>query len=346
MHCPSWTCLWRLPCRPLYFQEGLLYTLLMLIISLAFFLPTLVYAQKYSFATTYSAHLDHTHTEVIAKSIAYTRTIHRASIHLAQRKSVKFSLQDPNLRKALAAALYDYKLHIKSEPQALTRGNMYLTLELVLPDTNTQSHINALLTDQVVLLAYLEFIELLEKYTQEGKIILQKSEEKREDGVVVGRILEALWLYYEALKYFQDTWQQPQKVHSLLTEALKIHRQLPCIVAALGEVELQMNHPLKALDHLNNALSMQKNRPRALYIRGLAHLRLQHLALAKQDISDALQQSPHMPSWYRARAAVHLALRDTPNMCLDLEQACSLGECQDLYSVRQGGLCLPTSTPQ
>ncbi len=317
---------------------GLIYPFALLLVW-CFVQPTQVFAQKYTFATTYSPHIAKEHTEIIAKSIAYMHCLEQVSNDLLQYKAVKFGMQDIDLRQALAAIIYEYTLHVDKEEDAEKKQNLYLTLELIPRKDDLSQGITQSMQKESTLGLYVEFIKALAKLTQESKRLLRVVAEDAGHVKALGQSLQALWLYYEALTYFQETWREPQKAEALLEKALHFNANISYINAALAEILLQLNLPLKALERANMAVELQKDRARSLYIRSLIHLRLQQLALAKHDIDRALQLMPQVAAWYKARAAVHLALRETENMCLDLEEACSLGQCQGLSSMREGGLC-------
>lgn len=113
----------------------------------------------------------------------------------------------------------------------------------------------------------------------------------------------------------------------------------PAFLIEYAELLLRTNQPATALDALKAMNSGGPQSAHALYLRGLAQLALRLPTLAQKDLSAALKLNSELPGYWQGRAMAHAALENTPDMCADLIQACTLGLCTDLERVRADGLC-------
>lgn len=111
------------------------------------------------------------------------------------------------------------------------------------------------------------------------------------------------------------------------------------ILTELGRIELRLDNPERAKVALDNALALNENFAPIHDARGVALLRLNHPALARADFSQAIELDGSNPAYYFNRAMAQMVLLDTENMCLDLRQSCSLGECAALGWAIDEGVC-------
>ncbi len=306
----------------------------------------------YTCTLPYNADISPKTAQIIAKSFAYTQALTLVEEEFNKNKAISLGLRDTNLHKAVAAELYTANVH--SEPQEFTApvGDVHITVKISLPDNNTDQDVGELLSAYDLLEMRLELVELLEKYAHEGqKIILvlsgiQKNTQDiphytlHRELINTAQSLQALWLYAEALKHFEKTWNDPTLVQKNLEQATKLAPGIAALWLALGEVQLQLDQPRNALQSLDKALNLQPDRARIFYVRGLGHLRLQQPSLAKADLDTALKYKPKEATWLNARGAISLILEDYASMCNDFEQACGLGQCDGLAHARQRNLCL------
>lgn len=158
----------------------------------------------------------------------------------------------------------------------------------------------------------------------------------------LGKRLDALEAYLDALRDFDHTWRVPQEAVVLLERLNALDPNNALLWMGLGEALLLTERPYEALDALRAATRLPDAPPRALYLRGVAHLRLHLPANAVNDFSEALARRPEKAAWWRARGAARLLAEEHDAMCPDFYQACALGDCEGLAEVRKRGLCLET----
>ncbi len=304
-------------------------------------------------ALPYTDAVNKSHVESLATASAYLLALERAAQNLHAFRSVRFTREYSP--QAFAMALYDIAkqdiTYTDTLNDTLPHLEAYVHLELLFP--SFKAGIKTLLAQGSLLQMYNDFLEILQKTVRRGEHILaactrNNSTNHNEICKTLPRIaqsLEALWLYYEALHFFDDIWKEPETVRHLLQKSLHLDKRFAGTWTALGEVQLQMDEALYALESLNTALTISPNAARALYIRGLGHLRLQQPVLAVTDFRAALAQEPNNTAWLRASGIAYMMLNDIQSMCQDFEKACALGDCEGLLVTREQGHCLPQDIP-
>lgn len=198
----------------------------------------------------------------------------------------------------------------------------------------------------------LDALGRLEQAAAEGSDLLARSAALRADpqadqtenpfagrAETLGKRLDALEAYLDALRDFDHTWRVPQEAVPLLERLSALDPHNALIWMGLGEALLLTERPYEALDALRAATRLPEAPPRALYLRGVAHLRLHLPANAIDDFSEALAHRPDKAAWWRARGAARLLAAEHDAMCPDFYQACALGDCEGLAEVRKRGLC-------
>lgn len=200
----------------------------------------------------------------------------------------------------------------------------------------------------------LDALSRLERAAAEGSDLLARSaalgapQADQAENPFAGRIetlgkrIDALEAYLDALRDFDHTWRDPQEAVFLLERLSALDPNNALLWMGLGEALLLTGRPYEALDALRAATRLPEAPPRALYLRGVAHLRLHLPANAVTDFSEALSRRPDKAAWWRARGAARLLAEEHDAMCPDFYQACALGDCEGLAEVRKRGLCLET----
>ncbi len=288
----------------------------------------------------------------IIRSMLYLQTLRDAHKDLASNKVLSFGIKEDFMQMALISQLYTPNFQVENlenEP----RGDKKMSITLKQDSTNLSEDMSKHLGEKTLLDMRLEWLTLVQENAKKGEDYLLIASGIRQSALEppaivakandVAKTLDALWLLDTALKNFYERWHEPKKVEELLLKAIKINDKLPLIWACLGEVQLQLDAPAKALESVNKSLSLQADRGYALYIRGLGHLRLQQPSMAKVDFDAALALEPDTVPWLRARGATLMFLEQYDLMCKDFNKACSLGDCEGLMTARKRKLCLPQS---
>ncbi len=294
-----------------------------------------------------------THSSInIVKSMLYLQVLRDVHKELSQNKVLAFGIKEDFLQMALISQLYLPFFQVqklKNEP----RGDVKISVRLKPKSVKTSFEINRYLSEKTLLDMRLEWLTLLLENSKRGEdYLLVASGLQQQTPVLAPQVLEiralevaktldALWLLDEALGYFNERWQEPQKVLKILQKAVTLSTKLPLLWACLGEVQLQLDATSDALKSVNTSLALQNDRGYALYIRGLGHLRLQQPSMAKVDFDAALALEPDTVPWLRARGATLMLLENFELMCKDFSRACSLGDCEGLMTARERNLCMP-----
>ncbi len=317
-------------------------------------LPTNSLSSTMTHACTlpYNTDIQPQSAKIVAKSFAYIQAISQAEAKFKNNMAINIGLKNTDFRKAVAAELYSVKEHYEPQTFSSPMGDIHVTVEINLTNKYKDKDVAKLVSSHDILEMRLELINLLDKYAHRGqKLILmlagiQKDNQNnslyasKTELFSITSALQALWLYDEALKHFQETWDEPELIQAKLQEAIRLAPGIAALWTALAEVQLQLDQPHTAIQNLDHALALDQERARAFYIRGLGHLRLQQPTLAKADLDTALAYKPKVASWLNARGAISLVLEDYIPMCEDFEQACALGNCEGLIHARKRDLCL------
>ncbi len=336
-----------------YFHYFVLY------LGLVVFSTLIVFSSK-SFANTisytcvlpYNIYIKPDTAQIIAKSFAYSQAFLQVEEDIKNNTAINLSFQDINLHKAVAAELYLTDIILEPSKFSPATGDVHVTVKTTLPSDNINSKIKELLSNYHLLEMRSELLTLLSVNSKAGQrlILLNSSIHNNQQKTppqtlykelsIISQRLQALWMFNDLLKYFNQTWQEPSLVQKSLLKATALAPSLALLWVALGEAQLQMDQPQTALININKALSLQNDNARAFYLRGLAHLRLQQPTLAKADLDTALKYKPENADFLNARGAILLVLEDHDNMCADFEKACGFGNCEGIAHARKRKLCL------
>jgi Tetratricopeptide repeat. len=140
--------------------------------------------------------------------------------------------------------------------------------------------------------------------------------------------LQALDLYFSILPELDGIWENPEKVHAVMREAIIFDGNCALYPNALGETALLLGLGHEAWEAQNAALKLDPGFARAYHARGAAHLAMQLPALAVADFSEAIRLNPQNATYRLDRAAAWKLRDELEYMCADLYDACALGECR------------------
>lgn len=296
----------------------------------------------------------------IVRAAAFLQATRDAAISLSQHTAAHIGAFALDRRIALAAAAYTPAVNtsVTDAPPPFD-GQELLTvmvrLEAPLPQLDTR--IRRTLQHPDTWALFEEVLVIMRDEVDEGSDLVQRAANLRQthgspmDEIFMHRInyladqLDALWMYVQILHTLRTSWENPEQVQKHMQRALTLAPQSPLLWCALGETQLQLDFPQKAIESLDKAVHLGPTFARAYYARGLAHLRLQRSALAENDLSAALTLRPQSVLWLRARGAVRMVREDYGPMCADFNQACALGDCDGLMTARKRQLCLPITPP-
>jgi tetratricopeptide (TPR) repeat protein len=141
-------------------------------------------------------------------------------------------------------------------------------------------------------------------------------------------------LYAHAAARAPLPWQEPDLA---LIFTLPVHP--PTILTQAGQFFMAAQRYPEAQERLTRALGQEPDFPPALLARGQLYFLRRDYAAALTDLDRAIKAAPTDPSGYRWRAQTHAALGRMEAMCIDLDQACALGVCEDQEWARGKGFC-------
>lgn len=314
----------------------------------------------------------------VARSAAYLEALHEVALSLTKHTAALIGAYEMPRRMALAMAAYSPAVNKSVTSLPAPAPNRAPKTEGATPPENIEQN-DEILTVLVTLEAPLHVLESrlrqtmqhpdtwelyatalqqMQSAVQEGRELITRAATLRNthgghmDAAFMSRTthladqLDALWMYVRILPNLRSLWDNPAVVQKQMQRALNLAPRHPLLWCALGESQLQMDLPQKALDSLNTALKFAPDLARALYARGVAHLRLQQSALAENDLTAALNLQPQTVHWLRARGAVRMVREEYGPMCEDFLAACALGDCDGLITARKRDLCLPAPQTQ
>lgn len=298
----------------------------------------------------------------VARNAAFLQALREVALSLNTHTAANIGAHELPRRMALAMAAYipAVSKSITSLPDIKgkhfsTNGDDMLTVMVSLeaPLHLVDSRLRETMQHPETWELYATVLQQMQDYVLQGTDLITRAATLRQEHgahmdevfmnrtTVLADTLDALWMYMQILPKLRTVWDTPALVQQQMERALTLAPQVPLLWCALGEAQLQLDLPQKALDSLNNALQFDPNLARALYARGLAHLRLQQVALAENDLTVALTLQPHTAHWLRARGAVRMVREEYGPMCEDFSAACALGDCDGLITARKRDLCQP-----
>lgn len=157
----------------------------------------------------------------------------------------------------------------------------------------------------------------------------------RGEAVVMERLhflsdhIVALMAYVPMLDEYNTVWEHPTRQ---LPQMEKLHEKAPyspIIATALGELYMQNDRPLAALEALNKAMRLNPGH-RVLSLRGMAQWWLGRPALAEEDMNRAIALYPEQVDYWLIRGSIRRDREDYSAMCGDYHQACVMGQCDAL----------------
>lgn len=290
----------------------------------------------------------------VARSAAYLQALREVALNLQKHTVAHIGAHELTRRMALAMAPYNPTVS-KSVTSLPDSHDELLTvmLRLAAPSEIVDRRLRQTIQHPDTWDLYAAVLQQLQTLVQEGSELITRAAALRKDHGVhmdeafmnrsthIADQLDALWMYLQILPDLRSLWETPTLVQKQMQHALTLAPQQPLLWCALGEAQLQLDLPQKALGSLNEALKFAPDLARALYARGVAHLRLQQSALAENDLTAALNLQPDTVHWLRARGAVRMVREDYGPMCEDFLAACALGDCDGLITARKRDLCLP-----
>lgn len=290
----------------------------------------------------------------VARSAAYVQALREVAVNLQKHTVAHIGAHELPRRMALAMAPYSPTVS-KSVTSLPDSRDELLTvmLRLAAPADTVDSRLRQTIQYPDTWDLYAAVLQQMQKLVQEGSELITRAAALRKDHGVhmdeafmnrttyIADQLDALWMYLQILPDLRSLWEAPTLVQKQMQHALTLAPQQPLLWCALGEAQLQLDLPQKALASLNEALKFAPDLARALYARGVAHLRLQQSALAEKDLTAALNLQANTVHWLRARGAVRMVREDYGPMCEDFLAACALGDCDGLITARKRDLCLP-----
>lgn len=284
--------------------------------------------------------------ELTARTLARLQVLHQAERTLAGLTVVRFGLDERHLT-ALADDVLLSILTVSTDEAARTvtvRADIFVPLA-ALPDA-AQAALQR--PDDLELQA--EALGRAEALAGEAVELIRRAAAERErgqpDDPFSSRLsylesqLRATTRYMALLSRYGSDWLPPEEAVDALRVILRRDPDNALINLGLAEALLRLDQPHEASRLASTALSLEPELARALYVRGLAQLRLRLSALAVADFTQALALRPDKPSWWRARGAAYLIRHEYLQMCADLYQACTLGDCAGLAEVRGQELCI------
>jgi len=156
--------------------------------------------------------------------------------------------------------------------------------------------------------------------------------------------IRALNIFVTQLPSRDGLWKDPEAVYAAMRAALELAPESAICRNAMGEAFLQMGRSQEAMEQQTRAIRYFPSFARAYHSRGAAALALGLHSSAIADFSEAIRLSPRTPAYYRARGMARHLSGETPAMCRDLYQACTLGECDELQWAVSNGYC-PGNSP-
>jgi hypothetical protein len=111
------------------------------------------------------------------------------------------------------------------------------------------------------------------------------------------------------------------------------------LLSEAARVQLLRRNLAPAKSRLDAAIELERGFSPALDLRGVLFLALGFPSLALEDFNQAISLRPDVPSFYENRALALRILEEIPAMCLDLRQACGLGNCAGLKWAAGERLC-------
>jgi tetratricopeptide (TPR) repeat protein len=140
--------------------------------------------------------------------------------------------------------------------------------------------------------------------------------------------LRAVERYFSLLPYLNGIWHEPERVHAAMRDAMALDPECALYPNAAGEAALLLGLGHEAREAQNLAIKLDPSFARAFHARGAAHLSMQLPALAVNDFSEAIRRNPDNATYRLDRAAAWRLRDETEFMCVDLYDACALGECR------------------
>lgn len=298
----------------------------------------------------------------VARNAAFLQALREVALSLRKHTVASISAHELPRRMALAMAAYTpvVSKSITTLPDVKgkhfsTHGDDMLTVlvSLEAPLHLVDSRLRETMQHPETWELYATVLQQMQDYVRQGTDLITRAAALRQEHgahmdevfmnktTVLADTLDALWMYMQILPKLRTVWDTPALVQQQMERALTLAPQVPLLWCALGEAQLQLDLPQKALDSLDKALQFDPTLARALYTRGLAHLRLQQVALAESDLTTAINLRPNTAHWLRARGAVRMVREEYGPMCEDFSAACALGDCDGLITARKRDLCQP-----
>lgn len=150
----------------------------------------------------------------------------------------------------------------------------------------------------------------------------------------------ALDILRDIVPLYEERWQNLEKVELELARARNLAPDNPLLLTALAETELQLDRPVKALEHVSRALTFTPEYAKAHDIRGMTLLRQRLPSLAAGAFGRAIALAPQNAAYLMHRASAYLVLEEKEAMCADFKAACGLGQCEGLQWSKGAELCV------
>ncbi len=106
-----------------------------------------------------------------------------------------------------------------------------------------------------------------------------------------------------------------------------------------GTVHAQRRQYELALKDYNKALELRPDHLLAYLNRGLTYYNLKQYDQALHDLSIVIQRNPAQRNAYLIRGDTWLALGKNDAACIDFQEACRLGACEDWNSIKEQNIC-------
>ncbi|HON58162.1 MAG TPA: tetratricopeptide repeat protein [Smithella sp.] len=162
-------------------------------------------------------------------------------------------------------------------------------------------------------------------------LICSCSTDKKEKAADLIQKAEALWK--------DGRYTDPQKAVEYLDQLIELIPRNPRLFIKRGTAYYNMGQFQKAIENYSEAIKLSPTFPVPYYNRGNAYANLRQFPQAIEDYNQVIRLTPKFAEVYKNRGVVYLHQGNNKAGCGDLQQACSMGDCQLLNAAKGQKLC-------